>query len=345
MKILFISLNPPAYNPAQPLGRVVGLLQELSARHELTLACYNFSDDTSSALSKLPIKLVTAPKFQPGWFERLRGGSHPAANLKTALLGLDQQFDIIQSDGAESAWLVGELAREWRRPGLVWLRPGETEETLVAGIEILAASRPEKSRWLPDGLDTSYFTRQTPVNVTSQEIIFRHVEDDPASEEALNFVQTEVWAEVRRLTPVARLLIVTPGIASFEEIEEGAEGISRIRGVQDLRPLYQGCRLALLPYLRPPTDYQPMQEAWAMQVPLITMPPGATTLPDLQLGDHYVQGADGPSLAALATRLLEIRGPGLHLAQQGRQLVENRFSWAACATRLEQIWGSEETQD
>ncbi len=342
LKILFITSDRPTFSPTQPLSRAAGLLGEFATRHTVTLAYFannppSQTEDTT--LAELSIRVVEAPIARAGWLGRFGAFSRKETELKEKLLALSERFDLIQGDGLASLGLSGELAKIWGIPAHIWLRPGENPpRSSGASLNIIVANQVADYKWLPDGLDTSFFSRQTPVNIMSSEIIFQHIPGETASEEALTFLQSEAWPQVRRLNPNARLLIVTPGPAGFEEVEEGLEGVNRVRAAPDLRPLYERCRLAVLPYQRTPTNYHPILEAWAMQMPLVTTREGAATLPDLQLGDHYVQGVDGPSLAALIARLLEIRGPGLHLAEAARQLVEAEYSWPARAAHLESLW-------
>lgn len=341
MKILILTTDAPGLDPDKPAGRIAGLLQALAGRHALTLACYTPSDPSfATKLEPLSIALIKAPPTRPGWFERLGGRFQPSANLKAALLGQAESYDLVLGDGLASWWLAAEIVRAKGEPGVIWLGPGEKPPSnRPPALSIATANQIEGFKWLPEGLDTVYFKRQTPINVTSSRVIFRHVPGEAASEEALAYLLKEVWPAVRQLKPEASLVIVTPGTARFEEIEEKQAGVSRISGLADWRNLYERGRLAILPYRTTPTDYRPFQEVWAMQLPVVTMRPGALALPGLQLGDHYVQGADGPSLAALVARLLEIRGPGLHLAEEGRKLVEAEYSWPACAARLEAFLG------
>ena len=340
MKILILTTNAPDLDPDKPAGRIAGLLQTLNGRHALALACYTPPDPSfATKLETLSTALISAPSSQPTWLERLRGRFQPLANLKTTLLAQTESYDLVQGDGLASLWLAAEIVRAKGGRGMVWLRPGERPPpNRPPALSIATASQVEGFKWLPDGIDTAYFKRQLPVNITSNEVIFRHVPGEAAAEEALDYLLKEVWPAVRQLKPQAGLIIVTPGATRFEEIEENLAGVSRISGLADWRTLYERCRLVILPYRTTPTDYHPFQEAWAMQLPVVTMRPGALVLPGLQLGDHYVQGADGPSLAALVARLLEIRGPGLHLAEEGRKLVEAEYSWPARASRLEALW-------
>jgi glycosyltransferase involved in cell wall biosynthesis len=315
-------------------------LQALTGRHVLTLACYTSPDlSFEKKLETLATTLISAPPTRSTWIERLGGRFQPSANLKTAIMAQTESYGLVLGDGLASWWLAAEIVKAKGERGLLWLRPGERPPANPpAMLSIATANQVEGFRWLPEGLDTAYFKRQTPVNITSNEVIFRQVPGEAASEEALAYLLKEVWPAVRQLKAQASLAIVTPGTDGFEEIEEKQAGVSRISGATDWRNLYESGRLAVLPYRTTPTDYRPFQEAWAMQLPIVTMRSGALALPGLQLGDHYVQGADGPSLAALVARLLEIRGPGLHLVQEGRKLVEAEYTWSACAARLEAFW-------
>lgn len=197
------------------------------------------------------------------------------------------------------------------------------------------------------GLDANYFRRQTPVNIISKEFLFSiRAEDKKAAainRKAIEYLTGQVWPLVRERHSDATLKIkIETEIGVGENWAGTQQGDGwRLEYGTIVPTEYKAGRLALAPYLEiAPTNVQPWLEAWAMQVPLITLPAAAEALENLgaKLGDHFLKGEDAPSLAALMSRLLEIRRPGLHLAEAGRQLIETRFSWAARAAELEKIY-------
>ncbi|HEX2914006.1 MAG TPA: glycosyltransferase [Chloroflexia bacterium] len=351
MRVLIVTTDRPSLEPSRPLDRIAALLGYFPPRHAVTLACLNDETEPSSAWPWPEVKLVTAPAsaVKPGLFKPVTTflkRYNTFTRLKEAILAQPGSFELIQGDGLATYNLVADLVKASGVKGLVWARPGEIATDSSSDLQVLPANRVDNQPWLPDGIDLDYFRRNSPINILSQEVIFRLAPHDPAALEALAFMLEEIWPRVRELNSQARLLLATPAgspllsqvAGKLSSVFDETHGLSIIEGVTDLRPLYERCRLAVLPYLGSPADTKPILEAWAMQLPFVTMQPGADALPGAQIGDQYVRGEDPKSYSSLVARLLEIRGPGLHLAEFGRPLAESRYSWPLIVSQLETFW-------
>jgi hypothetical protein len=327
--ILFVTADLPSFN--RPLGRTAGLIFELAQRHQLNLAYFDQGElneadlKAASQICSRVFCLAASPTSQL------------SQNDETVLQLGNLKPEIILSNDPSLNPLIQSLLRDAPETQLITLRPYSIET-------------PGQQFPFTAGLDAVYFRRQTPVNITSKLFLFP-IQIDPLakndaliSRRAIHYLIQRAWPEVLRHHPDATLRIVIQGDpADFSgEIQQGEGWQFEYGTIQPQE--YEAARLIVAPYRdNVPLSIQPWLEAWAMQVPLITLPAAALRLEKLgaKLGDHFLKGEDGPSLAALMSRLLEIRRPGLHLAEAGRKLIDERFSWLAWAARIEELFAKE----
>lgn len=336
-KIFFLTSRLPSFTP--PLARNAGLLRELAPRHRITLAFFDQISNNESDLSEATRLCERVARLErpaaKGLSGLLRRGAALSQTIAQELRA--SQPDITLAEGEENVRLL--------RPALANL---PASRFIILHPDLIERENGQKLPFGP-GIDTEYFQRQTPVNITSKLFLFSIKAEDKRDglicREALHYLLREVWPLVRERHPDATLKVFSAtNPASFWDGARHGTGWSVEYGT--ISPSqYEAGRLALAPYLNiMPGELQPCLEAWAMQLPLLTLPAAAGTLEKLggKLGDNFLKGEDGPSLAALMGRLLEIRRPGLHLAEVSRHLVEQRFSWSALATQFEQIVMSNE---
>jgi hypothetical protein len=319
-KILFLTAELPSF--ARPLTRNAGLLSELATRHQILLA-YPQKDQLNETDRKIAAEICDK------LLEFQTNGSLENSRLKQALE--EFQSEIVQVDNPELAQLLKPLVPGVAENGWLILHP----EKLEAGGQFYPFG---------PGIDTGYWKRQTPINITSKLFLFSiraEHQNFAIAITALRYLLKHSWPEVRQRQPEARLKVVVEG--QPEDLPPDLTGGDSWQlDYGTISPQeYETGRLALAPYLtNTPGNVQPWLEAWAMQLPLLTLPAAAKRLSVMgaRLGDHFLKGEDGPSLAALMGRLLEIRRPGLHLAEAGRILVEEQFSWMALAKNLEKFY-------
>lgn len=328
-KILFVTADLPSFT--RPLGRTAGLLFELAQRHPVSLVYFGQTE------GKAADQKTTLETCSQVFRFAATSNSSIAQNAETlAELNKLKPDIIITTDPTLNSFVQSFLA--------------SVPETQVITLRPYSIETPGKQLAFSAGLDATYFRRQTPVNITSKlflspiQITPQAKNDALIARRAIHYLTGRAWPEVLRRHPDATLRIVVQGDpADFSgEIQQG-EGWQLGYGTIQSQE-YEAARLIVAPYRdNVPLNVQPWLEAWAMQVPIITLPAAALRLEKLgaKLGDHFLKGEDGSSLAALMSRLLEIRRPGLHLAEAGRKMIDERFSWQAWAAKIEQLFTRE----
>ncbi len=327
-KILFLSYELPSFTP--PLGQFAGLWQEFAPRHQLKLIYFSKARDN-------PNDKVLAEKLG-GQFLRLQNSS------SRSWFGINKTpHQVILKEIEQFQPELIFIDQEFKAKSQILSLKNVSAATRVIFKNYFLEINQQRIYFGP-GLDADYFRRSSPPNVVSKLVLFsaqtENKSDNRAIKAAVELMLDEVWPKVREKHSDAFLQIVA-GEACRKFLGEARNGDGySLRYGTILPGEYEGARLALAPYKDfVPVPPQPWLEAWAMQLPLITLPEGASTLADLggRLGDHFLKGEDGPSLAALISRMLEMRGPGLHLAEASRKLIEQKFSWSAKAAKLEEI--------
>jgi glycosyltransferase involved in cell wall biosynthesis len=190
---------------------------------------------------------------------------------------------------------------------------------------------------LPNGVDTRFFQRTTPLVPASDEILFTGTLGYEPNLDGLLYFYHEIWPLIQAERPKTRLLIVGRGApARIQALDNGSD-VRVIGPVADMRPYYERARVCVVPLRWGGGTRLKVLEALAMQVPLVSTGMGVSGL-DLTLGDHYLCGDTAQSFASLTVRLLDIKGPARHLASAGRSWVEAHYDWDQIGLHLEELY-------
>lgn len=190
---------------------------------------------------------------------------------------------------------------------------------------------------VPNGVDTEYFKRTTPLVPHTDEILFTGTLGYEPNLDGLLYFYQEIWPRILEERPATRLLIVGRDAPPQIKALDNGGNIQVIGPVPDMRPYYERARVFVVPLRWGGGTRLKILEALAMQVPVVSTTAGVAGL-DLTLGDHYLCGDNPKSFASLTVRLLDIKGPARHLAEAGRELVENCYDWVQITARLENIY-------
>ncbi len=319
----------PSFNP--PLGPEAGLLSALNPGHKLSLIYPVQKEDQQKDREKAgeiccKVRPLNLPFLS---LERIAMSQSGEEVLPGEFIE-DELPDYILDFNSRFYPLAGLFSEKYQIP-LFSFKEGYLEG---GGRRI----------FLGPGIDPAFFQRKTSINTASQKIFFIvpsfEARDELIYREALRLLRDEVWPLVRGRHPYASLTLYLEGDSGEKLGQFAHEPAWDIKYGKINPEIYETGRLSLAPFLwNSPANLQPALEAWAMQIPLIVLPGAARRLETLgaRLGSHFLKGEDGPSLATLVNRLMEIKGPGIHLAEAGRKLAEQRCSWTARAAQLEQI--------
>jgi polysaccharide biosynthesis protein PslH len=145
--------------------------------------------------------------------------------------------------------------------------------------------------------------------------------------EGFDFLLSEVLPRAWETAPDLRLLVAGRGL---DDGAAGDERVSVLGFVDSLAALYGSAACAVVPLLTGGGSPLKFVEALAYGLPAGATPRAAAGL-DVQAGEHYLEGADGPGFAHA---LLTAVGGAPAIAAAGRALAEREYSIESLLARL-----------
>lgn len=189
---------------------------------------------------------------------------------------------------------------------------------------------------VPNGVDTDYFrpTGETPESAT---ILFFGAINYYPNTEGLLFFLDEVWPQLKRARPDARLLIV--GQLPPEAIQQRAAPDVIVTGaVADVRPYLARATVSIAPLRIGGGTRLKIVEAMAMGKAIVSTTLGAEGL-DVQHGRDLLLADTAEEFAGQVCRALDDTSLAQRLGTAARRLAEDRYSWRASVARLERFYG------
>jgi glycosyltransferase involved in cell wall biosynthesis len=190
---------------------------------------------------------------------------------------------------------------------------------------------------IPYGTDTEYFH---PVDVPKQphELVFHsHLGYAPNIEAALEFAN-DIFPLVRAQVPDAVFHLV--GASPGEKIQELASrpGIKISANLPDLRPAVCSAQVYVCAIRHGTGLKSKMLEAMAMRLPIVGYPGAIVGLEGSAPGKQYHLAQDPKEFAAHVVSLLKDPARADRMAQAGRELVEEKYSWESRARVYEELY-------
>ncbi|OGG30989.1 hypothetical protein A3I51_03620 [Candidatus Gottesmanbacteria bacterium RIFCSPLOWO2_02_FULL_38_8] len=191
---------------------------------------------------------------------------------------------------------------------------------------------------VPNGVDTEFFSfREKPRTGQVKTILFVGNFKWLQNREAVTFLVEKVWPQIRQeLGQKVRLWIVgkhlPPNIVSSAK-----DQITLSDDINDIRLAYRKSDVLLAPIYGPGGTRYKILESMATGVPVVTTTTGIEGL-DAQNFRDAVIADDAQNLAALTVKVLTDKNLYHNLAENGRTLVENKFSWKTIAQKLDSIY-------
>ncbi|MBI4241947.1 MAG: glycosyltransferase [Candidatus Rokubacteria bacterium] len=189
---------------------------------------------------------------------------------------------------------------------------------------------------IPYGTDTEYF-HPVPVEKEPHALVFHgHLGYAPNIEAALEFAN-DVFPLVRREVPEAVFHLVGASPASKVEELAAKPSIRLSANLPDLRRAVCSAQVYVCAIRHGTGLKSKMLEAMAMRLPIVCYP-GSTVGLEGVAGRHYLVAQTPREFADHVLTLL--RGPGRaqHMAQAGRELVEERYSWESRARVYDELY-------
>lgn len=205
-----------------------------------------------------------------------------------------------------------------------------------ADVEALGAPRPGNVVINPHGVDFEYFTPSPGATGEERLIVFTGNMAYGPNADAVQWFAEEILPVVRRRVPGARLAVVGAD-PPRRLVNLAADPAIEVTGrVPDLRPYLARAAVGIDP-LRVGAGLQnKVLEGMAMGLPMVITSvanEGIGAVPD----EEVLVADDAPGFAAAVVSLLEDRARGREIGARARRLIEERWSWDAHFTDLEQV--------
>lgn len=213
----------------------------------------------------------------------------------------------------------------------------------AAGAVLVASRRDgehlgfsSKMTVVPNGVDTSYWSRRTPTRGTDTVVFTGKMSYEPNEDAALRLVQ-EVWPSVRARRPDARLLIVGTSPRASLRALDGRDGVEVTGAVDDMRDYLELATVFAAPIRHGAGIQNKVLEALAMELPVVASTNAADGLvidgerPPVHVTDRLDEMAD------VIVNELERADSDPAAVSPNRAWVAGRFDWDVSATRIDDI--------
>ncbi|HWB83263.1 MAG TPA: glycosyltransferase [Bryobacteraceae bacterium] len=217
-----------------------------------------------------------------------------------------------------------ELERKWLPRFSLLLAPSESDAELARAI-------------VPEARVTVYpnalpFTPR-PASDGEDAIVFSGNMEYHPNISAVRFFRREIWPLLRQRWPGLVWRLVGKNPNAVRRHTSGDDRIE-VRGpVADAIPELARAKVAVAPLLAGSGTRLKILEAWSAGVPVVSTTLGAEGLP-ARGEEHLLLADDAASFAEAVSRLLECTSLREELANAGRALLEQEFTWESAWKKL-----------
>jgi glycosyltransferase involved in cell wall biosynthesis len=241
-------------------------------------------------------------------------------------------------DLEQVAWRRALLEIEWRK-----LRAREAEACRRFDVTIavsaddrdrLAALAPEANiTWIPTGVDIDYFA-PSPQADRPAHLVFSGSMDWHPNEDAVRYFMSEILPHVRAAVPGVTFTIVGRNPSPALRDAAAAVGAGVTGTLDDIRPAVAEAAVCVVPLRAGSGTRLKIFEALAMGKAVVSTTLGAEGLA-IEHGRHFIAADGAHNFARAVIDLLDDPGRRRTIGEAGRQLVEDRYSWAQVARPFE----------
>jgi glycosyltransferase involved in cell wall biosynthesis len=219
--------------------------------------------------------------------------------------------------------------RSWREAeGCVVTAPRE-EPTVQAAAPSTATAV------VANGVDLEYFSPWTG-DCQRHTVVFNATLDYRPNVDAVNHLVDDVWPQVLRQCPSARLVIV--GSAPEREIQRLRRPTVDVVGrVPDIRPYLGGAEVVAVPVRMGGGTRLKVVEALSMGKAIVSTSLGSEGLA-VEDRQHLLIADDAEAFAARILELFEDPKLRRRLGVAGRTLAEESYSWTRCGQQLDELY-------
>jgi glycosyltransferase involved in cell wall biosynthesis len=190
---------------------------------------------------------------------------------------------------------------------------------------------------VPNGVDVDYFRPQPDAAVDPDELVFVGVMSFPPNVAAMQHFTHRVLPLVRRARPAVRLTIVgrdpRPAVRRLAELD----GVIVTGEVDDVRPYLARAAVVVVPMVSGSGIKNKVLEAMAAGKPVIGTSLAVEGLP-VTSGQEVVVANGAEDIAAAVTSLLAAPDSQAAIGRAARALVEQRYTWDACAAEYDRLY-------
>ncbi|MEL7673264.1 MAG: glycosyltransferase [Chloroflexota bacterium] len=188
---------------------------------------------------------------------------------------------------------------------------------------------------IPNGVDIDFFT-PTGYEPDEPALLFTGNFDYPPNLDAALRLVRDIFPRVKQAVPAARLTLVggnpPPALRAYAR-----DDIEITGRVPDLRPYFE-CALVYVSPLRLGAGIKnKVLETLAMQTPVVATPLSCDGIP-VEHGEHVLLATHDDEFVAQIVALLQDPALRARLAQNGRRLVEDQFTWQRVADLYEELY-------
>lgn len=194
---------------------------------------------------------------------------------------------------------------------------------------------PHPPQIIPNGLDRQFYAglfqeriHQERSGLTHNVILIGNFAHVPNGEAAALLV-TEIYPELRRQFPQARLILVgrNPTPVMLKAAQENDQ-ITVTGEVEDIRPYLATARVMVTPLQQGSGTRLKLLEAFAAGCPVVSTTKGAEGL-QVQDGEHCLLAEGSAAIVAAVQRLWSDPVLEMHLIKAAQDLLQSAYSWDA----------------
>ncbi|MDQ4035939.1 MAG: glycosyltransferase, partial [Chloroflexota bacterium] len=189
---------------------------------------------------------------------------------------------------------------------------------------------------VPNGVDADRFSPHRDLKPSPSTLVFVGAMSYPPNVAAMRYFTNEVLPIVRRARPDTRLTIV--GRDPAPDVRAMASASVQVTGeVEDVRPYLAAASVFVAPMVSGSGIKNKVLEAMAMARPVVVTSLAVEGLP-VHNGQNALVADGAAPLAAAIIRLLGNPEERTRMGEAGRSLVEQQYTWEACAARYEELY-------
>jgi glycosyltransferase involved in cell wall biosynthesis len=236
------------------------------------------------------------------------------------------------------AWARPLLELEWRKMRAYEARTCRRVALTVAvsphDSDLLSAIAPGAALCaVPTGVDTDYF-KPTGAAETPESLVFTGSMDWHPNEDAILYFMDTILPGVRRGVPGVSLTVAGRNPSARLSRAAAQCDVHLTGAVDDIRPFVASASVYVVPLRIGGGTRLKIFEALAMGKAVVSTGIGAEGLP-LTDGVHFLRADEPDAFVRAVTELLLSANRRRKLAEAGRRLVEERYSWPQVAREFE----------